>query len=361
MQELKSLIANAQSGDVEAYDELVRGFQDVAVAYGYSLLGDLHWAEDAAQEALIEAFYCLPSLQEGMAFPSWLRRIVLKQCDRIMRKRQVSWVTLDAASQEVCPDDQPQSVAEKNELGLQVRNAIATLPEHERTVTLLFYMGQHSQHQIAEFLEVPVTTVKKRLHTARKRLKEKMIEMVKEDLQEQRPSQDTRFAQQVKDVLAQRVVEPNTPEWDVAVENKRQRDFAMVEQDGIARQEIEQRYEAYRRDKGIAFHDERLRQQTADGQLLTWWHSDVMVAYASVQTARLLGLEDHGVTDALDVCVHPGLSQAFREQIVNDLLQYAREKGTPHLQISCDHELADANLNAGGKPVKYYFQFNVKP
>jgi DNA-directed RNA polymerase specialized sigma24 family protein len=52
---LFSLVARAQSGDLEAYTAIVRRFQDMAVGYGYSLLGDMHLAEDAAQEAFASA------------------------------------------------------------------------------------------------------------------------------------------------------------------------------------------------------------------------------------------------------------------------------------------------------------------
>jgi RNA polymerase sigma-70 factor (ECF subfamily) len=79
------------------------------------------------------------------------------------RKKQVQVVPLDAAHEEVSSNGEPHRVLEEREAALQVRRAVAALPEHERSVTLLFYMGQHSQNHIADFLEVPVTTVKKRL------------------------------------------------------------------------------------------------------------------------------------------------------------------------------------------------------
>lgn len=203
MQELKKLVVRAQGGDFGAYDQLVHRFQDRAVAYGYAILGDFHWAEDAAQEAFVEAFRCLPKLQEPLAFPGWLRRIVFKHCDRITRRKQVQTVPLEAALADVGLDGQPHRVMEEQESASQVREAVAALSEAERSATLLFYMGGHSQIQIAEFLEVPLTTVKKRLHTARKKLKEKIIGMVQEDLEGQRPSRDSQFVERVKTFIPQ--------------------------------------------------------------------------------------------------------------------------------------------------------------
>ena len=198
MQDLRTLVVGAKRGDVAAFDQLVHRFQDSAVAYAFSTLDDLHQAEDAAQEAFIEAFHCLDSLREPLAFPGWLRRIVFKQCDRITRKKQGEMVPLEAVREEPSPHSGPALLLEEKETARQVRVAITVLPERERTVTLLFYFGQHSHAEIASFLEVPVSTVKKRLFTARKRLKEGIIKMMQEDLSERRPSRSAAFADRVK-------------------------------------------------------------------------------------------------------------------------------------------------------------------
>ena len=198
MEGFEKLVICAQNGDRDAYDRIVRHFQDFAVACGVSALGDFHYAEDAAQEAFLEAFACLPQLREPQAFPGWLRRIVFKHCDRITRKRYVQEVSWEAISEEVSGEQDPHKMLEQQEAARRIQEAIAWLPEHEREVTLLFYMAQHSQAEIAAFLSVPVTTVKKRLHTARKRLKEKVIDMTQENWEEQRPSRNTDFAERVK-------------------------------------------------------------------------------------------------------------------------------------------------------------------
>jgi RNA polymerase sigma factor (sigma-70 family) len=97
---LRTLVAGAQHGDDAAFDQLVRRFQDSAVAYAFSVLGDFQQAEDAVQEAFIEAFHCLAILREPFAFPGWLRRIVFKQCNRITRKKQGEPVSLEAVQEE---------------------------------------------------------------------------------------------------------------------------------------------------------------------------------------------------------------------------------------------------------------------
>ena len=78
MQALTDLIRRAQRGDLNAFDVIIQRFRDMAVAYAYSILGDFHLAEDAAQEAFVQAYQDLKQLRKPQAFPSWFRRIVFK-------------------------------------------------------------------------------------------------------------------------------------------------------------------------------------------------------------------------------------------------------------------------------------------
>src|SRR6266481_5645234 len=97
-QALAALVTQAQAGDREAFDALVRRFQDMAVGYAYSLLGDLGAAQDAAQEAFIQLYGDLPKLRAPEAFLTWFRQIIFKQCDRIRRGRRFGAVPLDAVT-----------------------------------------------------------------------------------------------------------------------------------------------------------------------------------------------------------------------------------------------------------------------
>ena len=90
MEEIPSLVERSRSGDLDAYGQLVLKFQDMAYGYGYSLLGDFHLAEDAAQEAFIEAYRSLGQLRDAAAFPGWFRRVVFSRCQRMLRRRQTA-------------------------------------------------------------------------------------------------------------------------------------------------------------------------------------------------------------------------------------------------------------------------------
>ncbi len=190
MKDLRSTIARAQSGDLDAYGLLVQRFQDMAYAYAYSVLGDFHLAEDAAQDAFIQAYRELGSLREPHAFATWFRRIVFTQCTRMTRCRHLPTVPLDDAVELPASDPEPAEVVETNEMRTRVMDAVRSLPEHERVVTTLFYINGYSHNDIAGFLDVPVSTVKSRLHTSRDRLKERMLEMVGDYLHENAPDEE---------------------------------------------------------------------------------------------------------------------------------------------------------------------------
>ena len=73
---------------------------------------------------------------------------------------------------------------------------------HERLATTLYYVADYSQAEVADFLGVLVTTIKKRLFAARRRLRERMLSMVEDSLHQQRPSREERFASTVQAIAA---------------------------------------------------------------------------------------------------------------------------------------------------------------
>jgi len=200
MEELQSLIIQTKRGDHDAFTEIVHRFQDMAVGYAYTILGDFHLAEDAAQEAFVSAFYLLHQLRDPSRFSGWFRKIIFKQCDRITRQDRLKIVpdeTLERLPSNA--QDAVQTLAEKETKEL-VRTAVAALPQEQRMVTTLFYINGYTQKQVADFLGISVTTVDNRLRASRKRLKERMIEMVQEDLKQNRPSRDEMLVAEVRNL-----------------------------------------------------------------------------------------------------------------------------------------------------------------
>jgi RNA polymerase sigma factor (sigma-70 family) len=199
MQDLKERVERAQQGDITAFDELVRKFRDMAVGYAYTILGDFDLSEDVAQEAFVRAFLDLRSLREPRAFPSWLRRIVFKYCDRYLRKQRVLLQPLDSALDVSSPHEDPHEAAASREEHDTVISNINALPESERTATTLFYINGYSMAEVSEFLEVPVSKVKNNLYSARKKLKRGYMAMMKDNLRQHAPGDD--FNERVRNVL----------------------------------------------------------------------------------------------------------------------------------------------------------------
>jgi RNA polymerase sigma factor (sigma-70 family) len=193
--ELVSLVVASRAGDMDSYAVIVRRFQDMAYGYAYAILGDFHLAEDIAQEAFVEAYYNLSRLQDAAAFPGWFRQIVRYKCSRFMRGKNVATMPLDKAHEIQSIGPGPHEAIEKQEIKDSIARAIRSLSQPLREVTTLFYINGYSHHEISGFLDVPVNTVKSRLNSSRKKLKERMIAMVKETFDEHKLADD--FARKV--------------------------------------------------------------------------------------------------------------------------------------------------------------------
>lgn len=198
MDELGMIIIRAQAGDLDAFGTIVQKFQDMAVGYAYTILGDFQLAQDAAQEAFIEAYRDMEKVYDAVAFPAWFRRIVFKYCDRITRQVQPQMIQLDQAVGLPSKAENPLEVVESGEMRQMVLSAIRSLPDEERTVTNLFYIDGYSYNEIASFLEMPATTVDNRLRSARKRLKGKLTAVIKDALHTGQPSKNKEFTSKIQ-------------------------------------------------------------------------------------------------------------------------------------------------------------------
>lgn len=194
---LTETVERAQDGEHDAFRDLVLRFQDLVVGYSFSLLGDFHLAEDAAQEAFVAVFFELKSLRSPSAFIPWLRTVVRKHCDRISRRRRND-VSFEGGEKDWIADvPSPLDAIEEEETTELVGQAIASLPQQQRDVVALYYIGERSSPQVAEFLNLPVTTVKKRLHDAKPKLRRSTANLAKRFLKDHKPSQSKEFSDNV--------------------------------------------------------------------------------------------------------------------------------------------------------------------
>jgi len=199
---LPELVRRAAAGDLDATACLVTRFQDLAFATAYTRLRDAGLAEDAAQEAFIDAHQHLGQLREPAAFASWFRRVVLKHCDRVQRRKRVGTMGFDRTRDVAEPGTDPAAAVAMDEVQQRVRRAVDRLPEPERLVILTTYLAEQTANEASEYLELPLTTVKKRLHTARRRLAANLVDVVADSLASARPSRDHRFSARVQLFIA---------------------------------------------------------------------------------------------------------------------------------------------------------------
>lgn len=183
--DLAGLVRQAASGDADAFSTLVGRYCDAARAQARAFLPDLHLAEDVVQESFVEAYLSLGKLQTPAAFGGWLRSIVRHQCHRVLRKRDLDFVGWDEEIDAWGDDAGPEGSAASREGRHALLSLINRLPSSEREVISLFYLDECSRRDVAAFLNVPITTVDNRLHSARLRLKEELSTMVTNTLNQQ--------------------------------------------------------------------------------------------------------------------------------------------------------------------------------
>ena len=171
----KHWVRRAQTGDDQArndaFGHLVRDFEGMVYSVAYSRLSDSQLAEDAAQEAFLTAYKRIAQLNDVSAFPVWLKRIALTQTDRLLRRQGPPTESVDQQDQLASAEPTPEAQLEAMESRQRVRLAVAALPESARDVTRDYYLRGESQREISERLNIPLSTVKKRLQYARAHLR----------------------------------------------------------------------------------------------------------------------------------------------------------------------------------------------
>lgn len=176
------------AGDRDAYRHLVERESASVVRACHRILGDLHEAEDAAQEAFVTAYRSLASWRGDGPFGAWLTRIAVRIALRqVGQRRSVTWLdpagptatgtgdagsaAVDALGVEARPRTDPAMLAVRAEREADLRVAVATLPEPYREVVTLRFFGELTLEEIARQTERPLATVKTHLRRGLLRLR----------------------------------------------------------------------------------------------------------------------------------------------------------------------------------------------
>lgn len=166
---LSEVIAKCAAGDEQAVATLVERFQPWALDFAAAILDDRSMAADVVQESFVAALEKLTDLREADAFPGWFRQIIRTHASRVNRRRTDRLLPEDYEVQSAGLT--PRDEAHKRQLEKEVRRAVTSLPQPSRQTTELFYFAEMPHAEIAARMRVPVGTVKRRLHDARKTLR----------------------------------------------------------------------------------------------------------------------------------------------------------------------------------------------
>jgi RNA polymerase sigma-70 factor, ECF subfamily len=187
-----AIVEAVLAGDRDAFRRLVDRESVGVVRACHRVLGDLHAAEDAAQEAFVTAYRSLSTWRGDGALGAWLTRIAVRIALREAGKRKtVRWRdagepsgagidpvdrAVDRASIEAAGRTDPSSLVIRAEGATDVRTALASLSEPYREVVTLRFFGELSLEEIATQTGRPLGTVKTHLHRGLLRLRESMAE-----------------------------------------------------------------------------------------------------------------------------------------------------------------------------------------
>ena len=183
------LIHRVLSGDDAAFDLLVKRYEKGVHALAWRKIGDFHYAEEITQDAFLQAYKKLSTLKNPHQFAGWLYVIANRLCIDWMRKQKPAMQSLENTPMEeieevsyrdhVSEQQRIRSAERRHEI---VKKLLEKLPESERTVVTLYYLGEMTTKEISKFLGISVKTIGSRLRRARERLKQKEDLFVQEFL-----------------------------------------------------------------------------------------------------------------------------------------------------------------------------------
>lgn len=169
------LIIAVLAGNNKGFDQLVNRYQRAMLTVAQQIVRNPTDAEDIVQDAFLLAFEALPQLDNLNRFGSWLYSITRNRALRFMKRSSRIQLHDDEDAELQIPDDpnstDPAKIVVKESTHEAIRETINSLPDDFQEVIKLYYWVDMPQKRIAEFLSLPLTTVKWRLHKAKDMLK----------------------------------------------------------------------------------------------------------------------------------------------------------------------------------------------
>ena len=203
------LIRRTLLGDEKAFSALVQKYQKGVHALAWRKVGDFHYAEEITQDTFLQVYKKLPTLKNPNQFAGWLYVIANRRCLNWIQRNKPAMQSLETTSTEKIEElsytnyvsEQRESEAVEHRQAI-VKELLEKLPESERTVVTLYYLGEMVPREIGDFLGVSVNTIKSRLRRARERLQNDEEILIQETLGvvQLSPNLTDNIMQQVPDI-----------------------------------------------------------------------------------------------------------------------------------------------------------------
>lgn len=200
----EELVDKSQTGDLQAFEELVCRYERKIYTLAYRMTGNYHDANDLAQEAFLRAFQAIKGFRGDSSFSTWLCRIAANVCRDELKKRyrtpvdyldeEISFGEQEVKKQVPVDEPGPAELYEKHELQRELQALIDTLTPEYRVAIILRDIQGLSYEEIAEQLECSLGTVKSRISRARSFLKEKILSLQEQIHQREQKSPKRRLS-----------------------------------------------------------------------------------------------------------------------------------------------------------------------
>jgi RNA polymerase sigma-70 factor (ECF subfamily) len=183
------LVRRARKGDLQAYDDLVKRYQERIYATIYHMTSNHEDANDLAQDSFIKAFQALKSFKGGSTFYTWLYRIAVNKTINFLKQRKnrthMSLNDIDFNAEHdtdliaLISEKTPRRDAGLNELQKKLNEALLKLSEPHRLVVVLHDVQGQSHEEIAEIMDCNIGTVRSRLFYARQQMQAELADYLK--------------------------------------------------------------------------------------------------------------------------------------------------------------------------------------
>ena len=175
------LIAKVQNGDVGAFTKLVNRYSEQVLTLAYRIVSSREDAEDIAQKVFVKVYQGINRFRGDASFSTWLYTIVKNECYSHLRKKRPEMISIDEEAELInpvsieYPEKTPESMDSKMDFQMAVMECLKKLPPKYNLVIQLYFYRQLKYVEIAEILQIPLSTVKTHLHRALKALRKEVL------------------------------------------------------------------------------------------------------------------------------------------------------------------------------------------